>query len=47
MPPVIHLIFLLLSFCLFVLAAWRPTSPDWNRIIAAGLSLLVASMISW
>jgi hypothetical protein len=47
MPPVVHLLFILASLICFVLAAWRAANPDWNKLVAAGLAFLVASMISW
>ena len=43
----IQLLFAVLSLGCFILAAWQHTSPVWNRLVAAGLALLVASLISW
>lgn len=47
MPPIVHLIFLVLALVLFLVATWRPAAPDWSRLVSAGLAALVASMISW
>lgn len=47
MPPIVHLILLVFSFCCFAFASWRNAAPDWNRVVGAGLAFLVASMLSW
>jgi hypothetical protein len=47
MPSVLHLVLLVFALVCFVLATWRFSPPDWNRLVAAGLAFLVASMISW
>lgn len=43
----LHLVLLVASLVCFGLAAWRAVNPDWNKLVAVGLALLVASMISW
>jgi len=47
MPPVIHLILLVFALVCFILAAWGISPPNWNRLVAAGLAFLAASMITW
>ena len=48
MPPVIHLIALVGSLVCFAFSMLiHKDQPSWNKFIAAGLALLVASMISW
>ena len=47
MPPVFRLLLLLFALVCFVLAALPPTHPHWNRLIAAGLAFLTASMVAW
>lgn len=47
MSPVIHLILLVLAGVLFGVATWGPANPSWNRLVSAGLTALVGSMISW
>jgi hypothetical protein len=41
------LILVVFAFVLFVIAAlaWAPTSPNWYRLIAAGLACYMASII--
>jgi hypothetical protein len=51
MPPVVHLILIVLSLVCFGLSAWQVNqpapSPSWQRLVSFGLTALVASMISW
>jgi hypothetical protein len=47
MPPVLHLVLLVGALVCFGISLWRRATPDWNGLISAGLTLLVASMISW
>ncbi len=36
------------SFVFFVIAAWQSAQPQpWQRLVAIGFALLVASMIPW
>lgn len=46
MPPVVHLVLLVFSFCCFAFSAVG-SPPNWNKAISIGLASLVASMISW
>jgi hypothetical protein len=41
----ISTILLVLAFVCFLLSAVRPTQPDWNRLMAAGLAALVAGLV--
>lgn len=43
---IIHLVLLILAAVLFGIASAQP-GPLWNRLVAAGLTALTASMISW
>lgn len=47
MSPVLHLLLLVVALVCFILAAWGPGQPNYNRLIAGGLAALVASMIRW
>lgn len=47
MPPVFRLLLLVLALVCFVVSTWPSASPNWNRLVSAGLAFLVASMISW
>jgi hypothetical protein len=47
MPPVVHLLLILLSLVCFVLSAFPSLSGNWQRLVSAGLAFLVASMIQW
>ena len=47
MPPVLHLLLLVLALGCFILASFPPAAPSWNRLVSAGLAFLTASMISW
>lgn len=38
-------VLLVLAFVCFLLAAIRPSSPDWNRLIAAGLAAFMAASV--
>ncbi len=42
-----HLVLLVFSFVLFVLAAlpYPPAQPWWNRLVAAGLACWIASIL--
>jgi hypothetical protein len=43
-----QLILLVFSLVCFVLGAWGgPVTPHWNRLVAAGLAFLAASMVPW
>ena len=41
----VAMILLVLALVCFLLAAVRPTQPDWHRLIAAGLASLVAATL--
>lgn len=45
MTAPLHVILIILAFVCFILAAWMPAAPWWNRIVALGLAAFVASMI--
>lgn len=38
-------ILLVFSFVCFLLAAWRHASPEYNRLMAAGLTALVGASL--
>lgn len=45
MPPVFHVLLILLAFLLFCLDAYQSPAP--TRLTCLGLAALVASMVSW
>lgn len=47
MPPVFHIVLVLLALVCFALSIFRTGLPDWSKLVSAGLTFLVASMISW
>jgi hypothetical protein len=52
MPSIFHLIAIVFALVCFILAAWQATAPpdptpNYRRLVAAGLAFLVASMIQW
>ncbi len=49
MPPVIHLLFILLAFLLSAISAIWLSGPGftWQRAVSAALACFFASMISW
>jgi hypothetical protein len=45
MPPVVHLVLLVLAFVLFLVDAYQNPGP--TRLSVLGFAALVASMITW
>lgn len=41
----LQLILVMLALVCFLLAAWQPVSPFYNRLVAVGLAALAASML--
>jgi len=44
---VIRLVLLIFGLVCFALAAWMPTAPYYDRLMALGLMCIAASMIPW
>jgi hypothetical protein len=41
----VQTLLLLFAFVCFIVAAWLPAQPQWNRLIAAGLAAFVLAGI--
>lgn len=41
----LHLLILLLSVVVFIVATWQSSAPSWNRLVALGLALFAASFV--
>lgn len=40
-----HTLCLVFALVLFVVSAWPPAAPNWNRLVSAGLAFLTASFL--
>jgi hypothetical protein len=47
MDATLRLTLLLLALVCFLVAAWLPTHPIYDRLVAVGLMFLAASSVTW
>jgi hypothetical protein len=47
MNPVLSLVLLVIALVCFGVSCFSFSAPFWNRLVSAGLTALVASMIRW
>lgn len=45
--PLAHLILLVFALVCFVISAFPPAQPNWNRLVSIGLAFLTASFMPW